>query len=644
MADIIIDIASEFTGAKAFKKAESATFNLTKSVKKLAATFGVAYSTAAVIAYGKASVKAAAEDQKAQKQLALALKNVGLGRDAAITETFIHKLESEFGVVDDKLRPAYQTLAIATRDTAESQKLLQLSLDISAATGKDLSAVTAALSKAYLGNNTALSKLGVGISKADLKAGKFNDIVDQLSVTFAGAATTTANTFQGSMDKLGVAAQNVSEIIGTGLIDALKGLGDQDSVDNLAKSMQDVATYTADAIRGVGIFLQQLKQIPGAGLIGDLFKVSQETSLLGFLANLGKKQRQNAELQGTSAQALAHLSELQSKYAVKTLNTTKKITKETAAQLAAKKLSQAIDKANLALGKGEDIFNLDKIQVAAALTNQAEQLGKATSAAQILAVTQDLQRLRVKQDIAALDDAIASKDEKAITAATAKLNEDLKILSVLSGQNVKLADIKTILDSLKPKDLIDLDNLNAALAALKLIMADLGTAASLPIAKIPPKVTIPTNPVTPNPNVPNPLVPNPNVQNQPPTTPPTSSPNYSNPDFIPLIPQGGLLGVSNDSINELLDATAARADALASLLDDETAAIQSALNAIAVSGLSSVLNNDRAGGSGGLGFGSPIVNVYANTIANPDELTNLIQDSIIRINRRGDLLTTAGAL
>ena len=44
------------------------------------------------------------------------------------------------------------------------------------------------------------------------------------------------------------------------------------------------------------------------------------------------------------------------------------------------------------------------------------------------------------------------------------------------------------------------------------------------------------------------------------------------------------------------------------------------------------------------GSQTPIVNVYANTIANPEELTNLIQNSIIQLNRRGDYLTTAGAL
>jgi hypothetical protein len=44
------------------------------------------------------------------------------------------------------------------------------------------------------------------------------------------------------------------------------------------------------------------------------------------------------------------------------------------------------------------------------------------------------------------------------------------------------------------------------------------------------------------------------------------------------------------------------------------------------------------------GSQTPVVNVYANTIANPDELINLIQNSIIQLNKRGDYLTSAGAL
>ena len=468
-ADVKIDIAAEFTGAKAFKKAETATDKMSKNVKKLAGTLGLAFGGQQILAFAKASVKAAAADEKAQKQLALALKNVGLGRDAAAAETFIQKLQSEFGVVDDKLRPAYQALAVATGDTAQSQKLLQIALDISASTGKDLQSVTGAITKAYLGNNTALGKLGVGISKADLKAKSFDEVMNQLSTTFAGAATQSANTFQGSMDKLSVASNNVQEIIGKGIIDALKGLSEDTTVDDLAKGMEDFALFTADAIRGVGVLLEALKSIPAAVNLPGL-KFAMQATGLGILSKIGAAERKKQEAAAARAMnGLAHLAELESKYANITLKTTKKITAEELKQLKAKQLKAAIDKANLALGKGSNVFDIEKIQLAAAEVNAAAQLGKVTSQAQLLQITNDLARLEVKQSILALEEAIASKDVAAITNATNKLNADLKVLGALTGQKVKLTEIEDILKAILPKDLINLQNLNDAIALLKII-------------------------------------------------------------------------------------------------------------------------------------------------------------------------------
>jgi hypothetical protein len=346
---ILIDVAAEFTGKKAFKQAESATDKLTKSAKSLAKTLGVSFGTAAVLGYAKASVKAAADDQKAQKQLALALKNVGLERDAASAEGFIQRLQTEFGIVDDKLRPAYQKLAIATRDTVETQRLLNLSLDISAATGKDLDAVTGALSKAYLGNNTALSKLGVGISKADLKTKSFKDVTDQLATTFKGAATESANTFAGSMAKLGVASQNVKEIIGTGIIDALTSLGKDDSVSNLAKDMEAVALYSADAIRGVASLIQEIQKLPGIPSI-KIGMIPVVGAWLDILSSRGKATR----------------------IAPKPFSTPMTVSGQTQtpaakAQLATSKATLKVSKDSLKLAKAKSIFDLQKIQIEAAL-------------------------------------------------------------------------------------------------------------------------------------------------------------------------------------------------------------------------------------------------------------------------------------
>ena len=486
-ADVRIDIAAEFVGKKAFKQADTATQKLTSGVKKLAGAIGLAYGTTAVIAFGKASVKAAAADQKAQQQLALALKNVGLGRDAATSEAYIQRLQSEFGIVDDLLRPSYQTLAIATRDSAEAQRLMGIALDVSAANSLDLGAVTKALSRAFLGNNTALSRLQVGISKADLKTKSFKEITDQLSATFAGSATTAANSYQGSMDKLAVATENFKESIGVGLIEALNILNGEQGIAKTTSEIDKLGIKLQNATIGAAYFVDELKKIPGGSLL---------TSLLGktFGDPLGIKTLINAfEEFKQQPRPFSTGMTLSGQVQIKQQTQITKLTKEQAAAQTKitkdKKLQAALDKANLALNKGSEIFDMDKIQIAAALTNQAEQLGKATSSAQVLQIANDTARLNVKKSILALEDAIASKDEASIIKATEKLNADLKILGALSGQNVKLQDIKSILDSLKPADLINLANLDAAIAKMMELLKLQGTKTLVPTTATTPSTT-----------------------------------------------------------------------------------------------------------------------------------------------------------
>ena len=585
-------IGSKFD-AKGFKQAETAADKLGKNVKNLAKSFGLAFGTAQVIAFGKAAVRSAAADEKAQKQLALALKNVGLGRDAATSEAYIQRLQSEFGIVDDLLRPAYQTLAVATQDTVEAQRLLNLSLDIAASTGKDLGTVTAALSKAYLGNNTALSKLGVGISKADLKAKSFEDITAQLTTTFAGSATAAANTFQGSIDKLGVASANVSEIIGTGLIDALTNLGENTSVADLADSMEKTATYLADVIRGVGVLAAKLKEIP---IIGN-FNVGMIPIVGSYIELLRQAGVQTADIKASDN---AHLASLQSQFKVtsKIVKDNSKLTKETAAQLKARKLQQAIDKANLALGKGEEIFDMDKIQIAAALTSQAEQLGKATSSAQQMQILNDVARLNVKKSILALEDAIAAKDEQAIIKATAKLNEDLKVLSALNGQKVTLVSIESILSSLKPKDLINQENLNEALRKIQQMLDLLAKANVQATAKIPTSGSLGSG--------------------------------IPAGDYIaPISTAGGSIA----AILEYADAAAARANAFADLLDMDTAAKTQALQTSSLYDNSGALQSFRQSES--VASGNTII---VNTgIGDPNAIAEAIDQVLIEAMQRGTL-------
>lgn len=156
MASVVIDIASEFTGKKGFKQAEGATDKLSKSVKNLAKTLGVAFSVAAIVNYGKAAAKAAADDSKAQAILATNLKNVGLAYAQMPVETFINNMQKQTGILDDQLRPAFARLAQTTGSVQKSQELMASAFDIASGTGVDFGTVIDTLSLAYLGNTKGL--------------------------------------------------------------------------------------------------------------------------------------------------------------------------------------------------------------------------------------------------------------------------------------------------------------------------------------------------------------------------------------------------------------------------------------------------------------------------------------------------------
>jgi hypothetical protein len=459
---VVINIAAEYTGKKAFSKAETATKTLTKSVKGLAGALGIAFGARGAMQ----AVRAFAADDKAAKVLSKTLNNLGLAFADPAVKTFISELEKQYGVLDDKLRPAYQMLLTSTGNYIKSQDLLRTALDLSAMSGVDVVSVSADLSKAYQGNTRGLMKYQLGLTKAELAAMSFEEILAQVAKVSSGQAQIAADSYAGSLDKLSVASANVAETLGKDLVDALAILGGEGGLPKTLSLIESVTGAIGAAIIYAARFARVLDIITGSGafnMLGDLnkafaeFEAQDKARAASKSAGAGGFSSYNAK-KAADALALANAKKI-------TLET-----KKTAAALLAaanaKKLSLAIDKANLALAKGADVFDLDKIQLNAALIGQAEALGKATTSAQILGIANDVQRLKVKQDIAALEDAIASKDEASILKATAKLNEDLKILNVLQRQDVKLLDINRVLASMKSTDLINLANLQAALDLL----------------------------------------------------------------------------------------------------------------------------------------------------------------------------------
>lgn len=171
-------------------------------------------------------VKAALDDEKAQRILAQTLENTtgATNNQIAAVENYITQTSLAVGVTDDKLRPAFSRLIRSTKDVEEAQKLLNLALDISSATGKPLEAIANSLGKAYDGNTNALGRLGLGIDQSILKTKDFDLVYNSLKTSFAGFAANEALTFQGRIDRLNVAFDEAKETIGFALLPQLEKL------------------------------------------------------------------------------------------------------------------------------------------------------------------------------------------------------------------------------------------------------------------------------------------------------------------------------------------------------------------------------------------------------------------------------------
>ena len=210
---INIPIITAFSDA-GIKSAEKAFGKFGKTGIAVGAAFA-AVSTAVVAGLGM-SVKAAAEDQRSQELLAKQLYNTlrASKETTKATEEFVGQMELASGVADGPLRSALGNLVRSTGDLTLSQDLLSLSLDISAATGKDLESVSIALSKASMGQMTALQKLGIPLDEDIKKTKDFSKIQEALDKQFGGASAAAAKTFSGQLARLGTVWDNLTESIG----------------------------------------------------------------------------------------------------------------------------------------------------------------------------------------------------------------------------------------------------------------------------------------------------------------------------------------------------------------------------------------------------------------------------------------------
>jgi hypothetical protein len=269
MADLKIDIASVFSGKKAFQDAAKSTLSLNSQVKTLAKSYVGLFTVQRLGRAGFSAAKAFAQDDKAARVLTQSLDNLGLAFADPSVKNFIADLEKQFGILDDQLRPAYQRLLTTTGDVAKSQQLLRTALDLSAASGADVVTVAGDLSKAYVGQTRSLAKYGIGLTQAELKAMSFEEVQTRINTLFGGQATVAVDTYAGAMQRLSVASSNAQEVIGGGLLDALAALGGggEGGLTNTINLIEKASTALATFLRRMGVGVGM-----GAALLRGDFK------------------------------------------------------------------------------------------------------------------------------------------------------------------------------------------------------------------------------------------------------------------------------------------------------------------------------------------------------------------------------------
>lgn len=349
---------------KGLKNAQSAFDKFGKSIGKIGGAIAAGLSIRALTE----AARAATEDAKSQALLAEQLRNTVGANDEMIAsvEQSIGAMQMSAAVADDVLRPAFAQLVRATGDVDQATRLMQIALDVSAATGRDVNSVTIALSKAYQGNTTALSRLGI-------KAQDGVDVFAMLEEQFAGAAETAAR--NDPFQRLTIIFGELEEQIGQMFLPYLNQIADYFSSADFSTAFASMSASIGEAIKSIDrLFMQvsgsnaltffiNLVDAAAVGLAEIAFVAGDAAKTIGMIftgdfAGAGKQMstfmnRYNRFVQDIykaqdEAKARAAKSGGGSAFIPKLTPTTKggaKTTKETAAQKAAREQREGIEKA-----------------------------------------------------------------------------------------------------------------------------------------------------------------------------------------------------------------------------------------------------------------------------------------------------------
>ena len=258
-SNIDIKIIAEFLGKNAFKQADTAATKLNNTVKSLGQSFGIAFGGAALGYAIKTTIRDFADAQRETQQLTNTVKNLGLAFAAPEVDAYVQKIGALYGVTGDQAVPAMQALLTATGSVARSTKIMNVALDLAAARNADVASVANDLANAYVGNTRGLNQYRLGLTKAELAAMSFDEILETIASQTLGSADEAAKTLSGQLAILAEVSNQAKERIGGGLVDALAAFSGEKGGAGAAKTIENLSIKLTEAIKGFGYLVSEVK-------------------------------------------------------------------------------------------------------------------------------------------------------------------------------------------------------------------------------------------------------------------------------------------------------------------------------------------------------------------------------------------------
>ena len=256
-----------------------------------AAVIGV---TGAIVGAGAALAKFtkdAIDDEKAQAKLNAVLKARGLAttENLKATEDSI-KAGAKLAFTDDAVREGLSTATQFTNNFTKAQKILAVAQDLARAKNISLEKATLLVGRAYDGNTTGLSRMGVALEKG----AKGQSALDAVTKKFGGSAEAYTQTTAGGIEALTIQLQEAGESIGQSLLpivnDLLKVFNEKalpvilSVVDGIKSFIDNNRGLIASIVETVAGFVTNL--IPVLVQVGEFIFGTIIPAVVGFVEKL----------------------------------------------------------------------------------------------------------------------------------------------------------------------------------------------------------------------------------------------------------------------------------------------------------------------------------------------------------------------